>query len=244
MFYVYEWYNVITNEIFYVGKGCRKRKGQLSKRNELFKDYYNSHQCANRIIKEFDNEEDAFKYEHERIIELKAIGQATCNLDHGGSGGHHFSWTSEMRQYASEYNVMKRPEQRERMSISNPMKNREVAQKVADKQKRPLWIGETLYKGLSDAAAVYNVTSQAIFYWLQRGYSIDQKVCYYDGEEKPELNILKRNIRPVLIDGIYYESIASAAKAINSNASALAKALREHRTFKGHTCEYGNQQPS
>ena len=65
------------------------------------------------------------------------------------------------------------------------MKNKEVAQKVADKQKRPLWIGETLYKGLSDAAAAYNVTSQAIFYWLQRGYSVDQKVCYYDGEEKP-----------------------------------------------------------
>lgn len=101
-----------------------------------------------------------------------------------------------------------------------------------------------LYSGLIDASKAYDVSPQAFSYWLQRGYTNDYQVCYYDGNPKPELKILKRNIQPVIIDGIYYESIACAAKAINSNASALAKALREHRTFKGHICEYGNQQPS
>lgn len=244
MFYVYEWYNVITGEIFYVGKGCNKRKGQISKRNEKFKEYYNQNQCDNRIIKEFENEQEAFDYEHERITELKAIGQASCNLDNGGTGGHHFIWTPEMRKYASKYNVMKRPEQRERMSEDNPMKDPTVASKVSEKQKKPLWVGETLYKGLIDASNDYNVTPQAFSYWLKRGYTNDYQVCYYDGDSKPELHILKPNIQPVLIDDIYYPSIAAAARAINGNASSLAKALREHRSFKGHTCKYGNQHPS
>ena len=177
-------------------------------------------------------------------MELKAIGQASCNLDYGGVGGYHFSWTPEMKQYASEYNVMKRPEQRERMSINNPMKDKETAKKVANKLKKPLYVGDTLYDGLIDAATAYGVTSQTFLYWLQRGYTNDKQICYYKDSPKPNPKILKPNIQPVIIDGVYYNSIASAAKAINSNASALAKALREHRTFKGHTCEYGNQQPS
>ena len=32
-FYVYEWYNVETNEIFYVGKGCNNRYKNISDRN-------------------------------------------------------------------------------------------------------------------------------------------------------------------------------------------------------------------
>ena len=139
---------------------------------------------------------------------------------------------------------MKRPEQKERMSKNNPMKNPETAKKVSEANKKPLWIGETLYNGLIDAAKVYNVTSSAILYWLQRGYSNDFQICYYDSESKPTPTILKRNIQPVILNGTYYPSIAAAAKATNSNASALAKALREHRTFKGYTCEYGNQQPN
>lgn len=35
MFYVYEWYNTITGQVFYVGKGTKKRYLQTSKRNQL-----------------------------------------------------------------------------------------------------------------------------------------------------------------------------------------------------------------
>lgn len=40
MFYVYEWYNIDTNEIFYVGKGCGERYKQATKRNKLFQENY------------------------------------------------------------------------------------------------------------------------------------------------------------------------------------------------------------
>ena len=72
MFYIYEWYDVDSDIIFYVGKGTKNRYRQHSKRNKLFTDYYHNHNCNSRIIKEFEKEEDAFKYEYKRILELNA----------------------------------------------------------------------------------------------------------------------------------------------------------------------------
>ena len=57
-------------------------------------------------------------------------------------------------------------------------------------------------------------------------------------------NIITNEIFYVGKEDVRKEKDSYQSEAINSNASALAKALREHRTFKGHTCEYGNQQPS
>ena len=130
MFYVYEWYNVDTNEIFYVGKGCRERYKQTIKRNKLFQEYYKNNNCNSRIIKYFEKEEDAFKYENERILELKEIGQCFCNLDNGGKGGVNFIWTDEMKEYQPKYNPMKDEKQKERMSKNNPMKNPDIAKRV------------------------------------------------------------------------------------------------------------------
>ena len=38
-FYVYEWYNTVTNEVFYVGKGTKNRYKNITKRNKYFLDY-------------------------------------------------------------------------------------------------------------------------------------------------------------------------------------------------------------
>lgn len=136
VFYIYEWYNAITREVFYVGKGTKKRYLQVSRRNQYFKDYYQNNPCEVRIISYYDSEEEAFKAENQRILELKAIGQCKCNLDNGGTGGVNYVWTEEMREYKSKFNPMKRAEQRERMSHENPMKNPEVAKKVASKKQK------------------------------------------------------------------------------------------------------------
>ena len=70
MFYVYEWYNVNTDEVFYVGKGIGNRYKQVSKRNQLFKEYYENNECSVRIIKNFELEKDAFSYENKSILEF------------------------------------------------------------------------------------------------------------------------------------------------------------------------------
>ena len=136
MFYVYEWYNVNTEEIFYVGKGCGNRYKQVSKRNQLFKAYYENNECAVRIIQYFDLEQDAFDYEKKRIGELRNINQCFCNVDEGGTGGVNFVWTPEMRAYKSIYNPMKKEEQKERMRKNNPMSDPKVVEQVVSKKSK------------------------------------------------------------------------------------------------------------
>lgn len=89
VYYVYEWYNVETNYIFYVGKGCRNRMTvrDSSGRNDYFMRYYNKHNCNCRKIKENLTEKQALDYEHQRILELRKTNQCCCNLDDGGTNG-------------------------------------------------------------------------------------------------------------------------------------------------------------
>ena len=51
-FYVYEWYNIITNEVFYVGKGSGKRYLNTTNRNQLFKKYILENEVSVRKIYE------------------------------------------------------------------------------------------------------------------------------------------------------------------------------------------------
>ena len=80
MFYVYEWYVKDTKEIFYVGKGCGRRYKVTQDRNAQFTKMINQYDCDSRIIKEFQNEKDAFDYEKQRIDELKVKGLCKCNI--------------------------------------------------------------------------------------------------------------------------------------------------------------------
>jgi hypothetical protein len=44
--------------------------------------------------------------------------------------------------------------------------------------------------------------------------------------------------KPVLIDGVKYESVKAASRVIGGSSSSLSRALIEGRTFKGHDCRY------
>lgn len=243
MFYVYEWYNVNTEEIFYVGKGCGNRYKQVSKRNQLFKTYYENNECAVRIIQYFELEQDAFDYEKQRIGELKSINQCSCNLDEGGSGGVNFVWTPETREYKSIYNPMKNEEQRERMRQNNPMFDSKVVEQVTSKKSKIVCYNGKEYtcKQLSEITG-FQVST--IWKWCQRGYDIDGAPCHYKGEEK---NSIKKTTssKAILIDGQLFPSLRAAADFLGvRDTSPLCKALKSNKKYKGHTCEYANQQPS
>lgn len=85
-FYVYEWFNIDTNEVFYVGKGRNSRYKNITKRNNYFKNYYNKYKCDVRKVKTNLNEDDAFKLEIELISKYRETNQAQCNLSNGGEG--------------------------------------------------------------------------------------------------------------------------------------------------------------
>lgn len=245
-FYVYEWFNKDNQEVFYVGKGCKNRKSQIRKRNKLFQDYYNTHNCDNRIIKYFDNEQEAFLFENKRIIELKQKNQCCCNLDDGGKGGVNFVWTNELRLYKSKFNPMKNKKQKERMSKNNPMKRPEIVEKVMAKKKKKVVLGNKVYSSLKELANNFNINDTTIQYWIKRGYGRNFEICYYYGEEPKPFKIKTHDTssKPVIIDGIYFKNVRTGAKYIGVWSESLIRAIKNNRLCKGHKCEYANQQPS
>jgi hypothetical protein len=87
-FYVYEWYNNKTKEVFYVGKGTGERYKNTKDRNEYFVNYYNKNKNDCKVRKIISNikEDEAFVKEKEVILKYKEIGQCKCNLTDGGEG--------------------------------------------------------------------------------------------------------------------------------------------------------------
>lgn len=254
MFYVYEWFITDTDEIFYVGKGTKNRYRQLYHRNKLFRLYLDKFNCDVRIIKYFNNEEDAFAFEHKRILELKRYNQAKCNLDYGGIGGCKFIWTDEMREYKSIYNPMKSDAQRERMKLHNPMQNKDIAKRVGEKHRRAVIIDGEIFETSSMAAAKYNVSPVTITEWCRRGVTSSGKKCQYlDGKPVKSQTITYRkpnqkssNIE-VFVDDKLFNSIKSAAEYLNMNSSYVATLLRKSNGYtiiKKHICRYVNQHPS
>ena len=87
-FYVYEWYDIDTQQVFYVGKGCGKRAYETKQRNNKFLDYHSKHNTNVRIV--FSNlmEEEAFKKEKELYEKYsQSPNNILCNLMECGYGG-------------------------------------------------------------------------------------------------------------------------------------------------------------
>lgn len=245
MFYVYEWFNLDTDEIFYVGKGTGRRY-KVRKHNKFFNDYIKRNNCSSRIIKTFEKEQDAFSYEYVRVNELKEAGQCACNIYDGGFGGTTEWWTESLREKYSEKNVMKSKLQRERMSSNNPMKDKKTAMIVGAAHKRKVCVGDKVYGGLVEVADYYGVNPSAISFWIERGYSRDRKPCYYYGENKPDVVIRTHNTtgKKVVVDGISFDSVKAACEYIGVDRRRLQKAILENKPCNGHECKYGNQQPN
>lgn len=179
-YYVYEWFDLDTNQVFYVGKGTGNRYKDYWSRNNFFKEYYNSHNVDVRIVKYFDDETDAFNYEKELTDSYREDNQCFCNLIDGGFGGYSKIWTDEAKRYKSIYNPMKAEKQRKRMSKNNPMHNPEKRKSMGEKHKRKVLLDGIIYDGLVDIAKDYGVTPSAIYYWIKRGYTnVLKTICYY-----------------------------------------------------------------
>lgn len=178
MFYIYEWFNINTNEVFYVGKGIYNRY-KVKNRNKKFNEYIQNNECNVRIIEYYDNELMCFKKEEELIKKYKSIGQCQCNCDFGGCGGVKTYWTKEMIEKMSKQNPMKSIEQRRRMSKNNPMKNPNIAKIVGEKHSKPFYIGDNKFNNLKQASEYYKVSSSTVSYWIKKGKNSKGEKCYH-----------------------------------------------------------------
>lgn len=80
--YVYEYFILDTDEVFYVGKGKNKRYLDVWNRGANFREVLRKNNCSVRFYKKNLENKEALKIEKERIEELKQIGQASCNHGH------------------------------------------------------------------------------------------------------------------------------------------------------------------
>ena len=195
MFYVYEWFIKETGEIIYVGKGCNNRY-KVRKHNRFFNDMIRRFDCESRIIKHFENEQDAFDYEYVRVHELKEIGQCVCNIYEGGTGGVKSWWTDELRKRYSEKNVMKSENQRKRMKDSNPMSNPKIAEKTNGQKRRKVTIGNTTYKSIKEAKEKLGISYSNILTWGKKGKTPNGEICFIEPQKQYKHRNMHGNQQP------------------------------------------------
>lgn len=82
-YYVYEWFDMDTGEVLYVGKG-RNNRWKSKNRNKKFKEYIETHNCDVRKIKENMSEDDAYVLEKQTILKYRNMYSILCNIDDGG----------------------------------------------------------------------------------------------------------------------------------------------------------------
>jgi hypothetical protein len=195
MFYVYEWFIKETGEIIYVGKGCLNRY-KLRKHNRFFNDMIKRFDCDSRIVKYFENEQDAFDYEYLRVHELKEIGQCVCNIYEGGTGGIQSWWTDELRKRYSEKNVMKSENQRKRMRVSNPMSNPQIAEKTNGQKRRKVTIGNITYNSIKEVKEKLGISYSNILTWSKKGKTPNGEICSIEPQKQYKHRNMQGNQKP------------------------------------------------
>jgi transposase len=240
MFYVYEWFIKNTNEIFYVGKGCRNRY-KVRKHNRLFNFILQNNECESRIIKEFENEKDAFEFEYIRVNELKEKGQCKANIYQGGTGGTTNWWSPEKKEMYSKKNVMKNQKQRQRMSINNPMKNKNISQKVKEQNQKKVIINNIIYDSVSKAKEKYDVSFSTIKHWCEKGINPFGEKCKYESLEQIEFKGKRYNkggCKTVIYKDKEYESPLDIAEELNISKYIVYRWVKKGFDDNGIPCRY------
>jgi hypothetical protein len=100
-YYIYHWIRKDTDEPFYVGKGSGNRASH-KKSNKGWKNITSKVECFWEIIKYFDDEQQAYLYEHILIEEYKKLGYKIINQTEYSEGGSSWAYTDEVKQRQSE----------------------------------------------------------------------------------------------------------------------------------------------
>ena len=105
----------------------------------------------------------------------------------------------------------------------------------------------THYESPIDLANEIHVSTSAIYSWLRRGYDTKGNYCRYD-DDKRELhyeNPFKgKPPKPIIVNGVRYNSREEASEKLGIGRSALYSYLQGRRSNPKYICTYDNQQPS
>jgi hypothetical protein len=130
-FYVYEHIKADTKQIFYVGKGCKKRARDKQYRNQYWHNIVNKHGFEVKFLVKNVDEEFAFLVEQERIDQLKILGVKICNQTDGGEGSSGLVMPKSAKERISQIHKGKT------ISLEQRGKASEALKKI---KKTPEWI--------------------------------------------------------------------------------------------------------
>ena len=119
-FYTYAHITADTNQIFYIGKGCRQR-AYSTKRNKHWKSIVAKHGFNVEILANWDSEFEAFEHEKLLIASFKDMNYKLANKTDGGEGTSGIIMTAEhKRKLSLAKQGRKLPEEtRKKISLSN-----------------------------------------------------------------------------------------------------------------------------
>ena len=138
---------------------------------------------------------------------------------------------------------MKDEKQRERMRLHNPMYDKKISKKVGKTNSKIVCYQgkETTCREIADEK---NLNIATIQNWCKRGYDTNGNSCYYKGEYVAPNKKVTRG-KAILIDGKWFPSLRAGADFLGvKDTSPLCKVLKTTHKYKGHICEYADQQPS
>ena len=116
MYYVYQHRFKDTQEIFYIGKGCKNR-AYSKYRGKKWKEVTYGKQYVIEIVRDSLTEDEAFQLEKDLIDKFKPI----CNILPGGRTNGITSSEHQKEFYKTEQGLVKRDKLSKRMKENNPM---------------------------------------------------------------------------------------------------------------------------
>lgn len=108
--------------------------------------------------------------------------------------------------------------------------------------KRVVYNGK-VYECQKDICRKFGFSASTLSKYIHRGYTDDGIECRFESAQPVLQYMPYTGARPVLIDDILYPSIKNASEQTNLYAQGIQYALKHSGLYKGHKCEYANQQP-
>jgi|GEM_PF-2673974 hypothetical protein len=176
-YYIYEWFIVDTDEVFYVGKGKERRAETVSGRNKFFKDMYNTHNCNFRIKIDNLKEDEAFKYERALIKYYREHypEYRLTNQTDGGEGVSGWKPDEEWKKKQGELSKKRWEDEDFRRKMIEIRTNEDSVYK-----------SEEFRNKISDIVKGENNPNYA-HYWTKemKNHAREIKLGKYDGENNP-----------------------------------------------------------